>query len=1070
MNSLPESRTRRTGAALVIALCFLILLCALVLGFFTSATTELTTADSASAGTKARILGDSAVSLVIGQIQAASSKKNGAWASQPGMIRVYRDGDKAAPTLDALYKLYSSDHMIVSREEAHGFRFANEMPSGPAGWNHQPALFVDLNEPVKVVPKDAPGSGPVDRYPVLDPRAFTEKVDNKPAVEGFELVANPADDSGRLARMPVRWIYVLRDGTLAAPTRADRNGLGAVWSSEDPINNPSAQNPIVGRIAFWTDDESSKVNINTAGGHIWKQDEKWLKANGKTGYREEDFAGSYWDTPRFANYFDRGGDLDQATGMIKTGQIAGLATAQPLHNEFQRYPGHPSVTSLGLVFQNYLNAEQIYKISPRLNGGEMTSLGGTNRLLNLTYWDPAMPGSRLVGGKTVPIKSKRLYSSVDELLFSPDSSKAGERVLNDTLLGDDNTAPGILTPDLLDKTRFFLTAHSRAPDLNLYGRPRVTIWPVDSDSKRRTTEDELIAFCGTIGAKDDRRSFLFQRHDPYSATYDAGIPRNRRLFDYLRDVTSLPVPGFTNNTFLSKYQGDRNQILTEIFDYLRTVNLRDPSKTLDILKEHGNPAPGSTAWNTAQLEIEERQFAPRGIVLPLRVNRDGADSIGFGRISTVTQAALVLYHAGYIAKLPGPKGEEIRYLDPREKATRGVKANLVRAFLVLETFNPMQGYAGVRNPADSPKRPGQSVGVDIQDNNLYIHELRGLDQFQLQSPSMKEPVSFNFPRRARNRLYYASAGWHSRNWGGYEGFSHTLYKKASYTPSGVTFPSEEYYPFQSDAPGIAIPAEDQTVNFKGGEVNLDVFFGNRFGRKIVLDFPDATWPVPTDDIWLDEGGFDTEQAPAEWKWASTSARGDWAKWALDPTWRFTGEIARRPHPMGHLQKRQLALQRDAGWNYDQSNHRMADQSVAEHHSTRRHRAQSARLGRSRSPGDRAEHGDDRFQTSSGLPRATSIRPRSKGRTASHCPCGTRTFCERPPAFPISEPAIGAIRRVEAGAAIPSSAALTAAIRRTRRRRCRWTIRTPNTATSSRCLRVRPIQAGKQRTFRRASTE
>ena len=30
----------------------------------------------------------------------------------------------------------------------------------------------------------------------------------------------------------------------------------------------------------------------------------------------------------------------------------------------------------------------------------------------------------------------------------------------------------------MDKTRFFLTAHSRAPELNLFGRPRVTIWPV----------------------------------------------------------------------------------------------------------------------------------------------------------------------------------------------------------------------------------------------------------------------------------------------------------------------------------------------------------------------------------------------------------------------------------------------------------------------------------------------------------------------------------------------------------------------------------------------------------------
>ncbi len=869
--------------ALIIALCFLVLLSALVVGFFMSASTEFTSGANFSAGTKARMLGDSAVNTVMGQIQLATSRTNGAWASQPGMIRVYGENGSASTKLEALFKLYSSDHMIVTREEARKFRFADEVPTGVAGWNHQRAIFTDLNEPVRVVPRDSQTGKPIERYPIFDPRAFTEKdKDGNPAVEGFEVAADSDDDSGRLARMPVRWIYVLRDGTLTAPSSMDRDGLGAVWI-EDGMNNrkPTRENPIVGRIAFWADDETSKVNINTAGGHIWKQDEKWLRAQKISGYREEDFAGSYWDTPRFANYFDRGGDLDQATGKIKPGMIAGLATAQPLSNEFQRYPGHPSVTSLGLVFQNYLNAEQIYRISPRLNGGKVTSLGGTNRLLNMTYWDPAFPAG-LVGGRPVPIKDKRLYASVDELLYSPDSTPAGDRILNDNVLDDNKTAAGILTPDLLDRTRFFLTAHSRAPELNLYGRPRIAIWPIDANSKRRTAEDELIAFCSTVGPATDRRSFYFQRNDPYSPTNDANIARNRKLFDYLRTLTSQAVPGLSDGTFLAKYKADRNQILTEIFDYVRCVNLRDSSRNLDILKAHGNPAPNTSEWNSAQLEIESKQFAPRGIVLPLRVNRDGADSVGFGRISTVNQAALVLYHAGYISTKPGPHGEDVRYVDPREKEKLGVKANLVRAFLILETFNPMQGYAGVRNAADSPKRPGQKVGCDVQDNNLYIHEITGLDAFKIQSSSMSAPVPLGFPRRARNRLYYASAGWHSRNWGGYEGFSHTFWKKAAFAPGTTAFPSEEYYPFQTDAPGVAIPAGDQTLSFSGGKLNLDVFFGNRYGRKIVLDFPSATWPVPTDDIWLDEGGFDTTQAPPEWKWACTTARGSWARWALDP--------------------------------------------------------------------------------------------------------------------------------------------------------------------------------------------
>lgn len=870
----------RAGMALVVALCFLTLTAALVVGFMASSTTEMTSAGSFSSGSQVKMLSDSAVNVVIGQIQAATSRTNGAWASQPGMVRVYRSEEAVSSRLDALFKLYSSDKLIVSREDAATFRFADEMSIGGMNWDQLPAMFTDLNAPVLVQKPTATGNQEVARYPVLDPRAFTEKGDdNKPAVEGFELVDDEGDTSGRIARMPVRWIYVLRDGTLTAPTNYENNGRSAIWSQElETRLIPTKANPIVGRIAFWTDDETSKVNINTAGGHIWKQDEAWLKKNGYPGFTEDTYPGSYWDTPRFYNYFDRGGDLDQATGKIKSGHTAGLAISQPLQNEFQRYPGHPAVTSLGLVFQNYLNAEQIYKISPRLTGGSKSSLGGVNRLINLPYWDPAFSGDGPQHGQSLPVKVDRLYSSVDELLFSPETGTNGKRELNDTKLGDDDQPAGVLTPDLLDKTRFFLTAKSRSPELNLFGRPRVTIWPVDTEAARRTAEDELIAFCSTVGPTTDRRPFIFQRHNPYDATADANIPRNRQVYDYLRDVTSKPIPGFTENTFLSKYQADRNQILTEIFDYIRCTNLRDSSRTLEILKAHGNPPLNTGAgspWNNAQLEVESKQFAPRGIVLPIRINRDGAETVGFGRISTVNQAALVLYHAGYIGTNPA-NGQEIRYLDPYKKDQYGVRSNLIRAFILLETYNPMQGYSGVRNAVDAPKRAGKSMSSDIEDNNIYIHEMTGLDAFTVKSSSMAAPVNLGFPRRTRNRLGHAAAGWHSRRWGGFEGFSHTIQTKASWIPSSSQLPSDEYYPFQTDFPGVAIPANDETLDFSGGTVNLQVFFGNKFGRNIVLNFPPANWPVPTDDIWSDEGGFDRTLAQPSWKWAASNAAGIFA--------------------------------------------------------------------------------------------------------------------------------------------------------------------------------------------------
>ncbi len=87
---------------------------------------------------------------------------------------------------------------------------------------------------------------------------------------------------------------------------------------------PTVSNPIVGRIAFWADDDTSKVNINTAS------------------------EGTYWDTPRIFSYEDNGyfpgNNLNDPT------IVPGMAIAQPVQHEYQRYPGHPATTSLSAVF------------------------------------------------------------------------------------------------------------------------------------------------------------------------------------------------------------------------------------------------------------------------------------------------------------------------------------------------------------------------------------------------------------------------------------------------------------------------------------------------------------------------------------------------------------------------------------------------------------------------------------------------------------------------------------------------------------------------------------------------
>jgi hypothetical protein len=67
--------------------------------------------------------------------------------------------------------------------------------------------------------------------------------------------------------MPVKWLYLTRNGKLMRPT-ASGGGKDVILT--DGATTPTADDPIVGRVAFWTDDETSKININTAGdGAAW---------------------------------------------------------------------------------------------------------------------------------------------------------------------------------------------------------------------------------------------------------------------------------------------------------------------------------------------------------------------------------------------------------------------------------------------------------------------------------------------------------------------------------------------------------------------------------------------------------------------------------------------------------------------------------------------------------------------------------------------------------------------------------------------------------------------------------
>ena len=882
MNMHPRQDCR--GIALVVVLVFLVLLSVFIVGFFSNSQDELTAATSFSAEASASHLAESAVSVVMGQVREATSRTNGAWGSQPGMIRVYRDGDNVSPKADAFFKLYSSDDMIVSGKEIQKYDPMTEIPEGAGtGWNHLPSLWTDLNEPVVATLPNSTTN--VTHYPILDPR-----LDRK--VEGLEISQSSKDDSGYKTRMPVRWIYVLRDGTLTVPTKADNNGLEAKWDKGNRA--PSKSNPIVGRIAFWTDDETSKVNINTAGGYSLKPE----KTKGDGGmptrdavnrpFSEDDYAGSFWDTPRVVTAFDVG--LISKTGNYKTfnntvqnngsdGEMdrGGLALSQPVRGEFQRYPGHPATTSLGILFRDRpanpkdsmqfapyaLTSGQLALLAPRLQysfdvGDQVekekrASNYGTSRLLVTKKVDPN--DDPYVASDDPPdLRVKRLYASVDELFYAqpePDQAKA-QRLQNQVELRETakNDGNGVLTPELLEQMRFFLTASSRSPELNLFGRPRVTLWPVHSvnsvadENTWWNASDRLLAFCSLIGADGSKlpeqkvTRFIFQRSDSTSPIADAQLGRNDSLYTYLRELTDQPFPGF-GKSFSSKYgRPDRDSILTEMIDYMRVVNLRDSihDKVID-------QSPSSKPGTAANVQQKERwKFAPRGLVVPLKFTK--TDTVGFGRFPGISEAALVIYHAGYqVGGNPNGSGGQ-RYLlkseIPPDKNKKAVKPtyDLIRAFMIFETFNPMQGFAPITRP--------NTLSVDAN-KKCIIFEVTGLENFAVDGKNL------GFPTKAINRYNHSPVDfWHGRNTGGPEGFFHTLYKPDD-RPYSTNFPAlpvedpadSRFYQLQSTAglgdlgtdrlhPGIAIPYLDRTqldtppykISLTGTTLTVKTYFGS----------------------------------------------------------------------------------------------------------------------------------------------------------------------------------------------------------------------------------------------------
>ena len=822
-----------TGAALVLTLGMLVLLSGLVLALLLTVRTEYGSAKAYEGGTNARLLADSALNLVIGQIREASTQPDLAWISQPGLMRTFNTSGKVVKC----YKLYSADSLVedATFDPAKATDIPGVFPTTDArNWKKQPGLWTDLNSPVADLTRTDPfdSTKKLMIYPIFDGNHINSsgqmslnKTDAD--IEGFT-VDNYATSQ---VTMPVKWLYLLKDGTLVPAKRSGTAGdvevlvpVGKEKTAQGEVNSP------VARVAFWTDDETAKVNINTAS------------------------EGTFWDTP--VGNSQPGVSLPAVNYKSSNDAMFewDLAERQGAQKEYQRYPGHPATTCLSTIFGRQLllrtevsndrakMAEQIFTFIPRVSGAHYADPAYTS----VDYDYSSTAGTTRAGPKqgqgaigqsasdetTYPITpdNDRLYASLDEFLYNPNfGSGTSATMRSPWLLAPPQSSPRDTTREMLEMSKFFLTASSKAPEQNLFNQPRIAIWPEMLNLNGRTAFDKLIVFCSTVGPKSGTGSlpFYFTRQNANDPKADLST-RNLALMDYLKGLTDRAFPGGnTTKTFKDKYGADRDQILTEIFDYIRCTNLVDRSDP-SVNSSYTNSVEGPLGTIPPAGDSYTGQFppsfdstypmGPRGQVVPIEMP-DGTR--GMGRITTISELALIMVKT--------PSGQ-------------------VEFSLLPEEFCPMAGFSALSLGLRMTFTKIDIKVTDAKSNVLYPFYK---DATNAGSGLAPQPTLYDIGR-------ITEIEDHEIKLGGPMGF-HGLCQETN----GGRWPQNQGSPLDS-VPPTGVASVDLSGNMTvGGTVTVEISAPAKptptnttsepIVQVITFKFPDQPVPVPTGGATMGQG-------------------------------------------------------------------------------------------------------------------------------------------------------------------------------------------------------------------------
>ncbi len=690
-----NAKGRRRGVAIITVMAVVSLMTILVVSFFNMARSEKITSLGSVEMQRVLNVRDTALNFVVAQIREGTTLRtateNTIWSSGPGWIQTYATQNKG---LNRIYKLYSSDKLIIKDiDPFRGEELIDEIEDEiPVTWNENLDRFVDLNRPTLTGSSLLADSSAQEKakklsYPVADPRRYDgiDNDDSKENTEGFtygknqvvQVVPNGVDPRTQKLAMPLKWVYLLEDGTMGT---IDSNKNFDTLTEGGTGERPSKAIPIVARVAWWADDESCKINVNTASVPV------------------------PWDTPLTTSNEDKY-----------------YADFQPVEGEYQHYPAHPAQVDLTAVFfpgrryqpplisqiplgskKSLLRQEDanlIWNIAPYISEKSGTS-GGTVKT-NVT--------SPL---GVVTDDDDHLYASFQEMYFK------AQKVDNDLSRQREDVTERDSQGNFLkrlEQSKFFLTHRSHAPEMTVWGTPRICMFPIVTDVEKH------IAQAGADISKP-----LPADIDPYEVTLATNA--NLRFTGKSSDAAKKFVPYYFRRTRTnqdSRHQAwvggaandPRLKTNSQLLEYLKFIVANfpagypelDSSRTVytDFSKKY--PAPVVVQVNPDKTQLANLSLSPHRTAF--RGNAEATTTTTGGYIGDASDRTQILW--SMIDKIRATNLNS-PMLDPNAVSSGGVTTGICGCTRLNgntgEDHNSSLGVALTDNVI-TPKGAGRTLGV-----------------------------------------------------------------------------------------------------------------------------------------------------------------------------------------------------------------------------------------------------------------------------------------------------------------------------------------------------------------------